>query len=64
MSNPFKWFVYVSVDGGPWQRHLEFPYSERGREVAVERAVMLGHRVGIEAHVRKERREVKASHGD
>lgn len=56
MSNPFKWYVYVSVDGGPWQRHREYPRSEKGRQEAVGRARVLGRLIGIESKAVQERR--------
>ena len=57
MTNPFKWYVYVSIDDGPWQRYRELSNSERGRQAAVNEADRLTWMVGMEACVSRERRE-------
>jgi hypothetical protein len=57
MSNPFKYYVYVSVDGGPWFRHTECANSNAGRIAAHCLKDQLKALVGIEATVKRERRE-------
>ena len=57
MSNPFKWYVYISVDGAPWCRYMDFGNSEMGRELAVQKAGKYNLLVGIESKVIRERRE-------
>jgi len=56
MSNPFKWFVYVSVDGGPWYRHREFANSMKGAIEAEREAAHFSSLVGIEAKIERERK--------
>lgn len=57
MSNPFRWYVYVSVDGGPWRRYAEFPNSWNGQQAAERLAIHRRKLVGIEAKINQERRE-------
>lgn len=56
MSNPFKWYVYVSVDGEHWQRRAEFANSYIGQMVAHDCGQRWRSLKGIEAKVIRERR--------